>query len=111
MQKILISTFVVLFASVFLLSPRADAKQICGWYAIASCTRSQSDAANFASNGWGSVINTNQFSGLKRGYFCVVSGPQSKSSATRDKNAALADGVSTDIYIKRACADERSIGD
>jgi hypothetical protein len=89
----------------------AQARQVCGWYAIAACTRSQADAGDFAGNGWGAVINTNDYSGFRRGYFCVVSGPQSKSSATRDVRTANANGVAEGMYIKRACTDERNLGD
>lgn len=94
-----------LFASVISVSP-ASAKQVCGWYAIAACTTSFSDANQFMSKGWGYVINTNDFAGLKRGYYCVVSGPQSKSSAERDRRVATEGGVASDMYIKRACVDE-----
>ena len=88
-----------------------QAKSICGWYAIATCVQSEQAAGDFASRGWGAVIDTNKFAGLRRNYFCVVSGPQSNSSAQRDRRAAIANGVAADTYIKRACTDERNIGD
>jgi hypothetical protein len=84
----------------------AEAKQVCGWYAIASCTASHGDASAFMSRGWGYVINTTDFPGLKPGYFCVVSGPQSKSSAARNVRTAAANGVADGMYIKRACVDD-----
>ena len=37
--------------------------------------------------------------GLRGGLFCVVSGPQSKSSAWRDRNAAIANGVSKVVVL------------
>lgn len=89
----------------------ASAKDICGWYAIAYCTDSEAAAADFAGNGWGTVIDTNAYIGLRAGLYCVVSGPQSKSSAWRDREAAIANGVSGDVYIKKACTDEAGIGD
>lgn len=89
----------------------ASAKDICGWYAIAYCTSDEYVAADFANNGWGTVINTNAYVGLRAGLYCVVSGPQSKSSAWRDRAAAIENGVSNDAYIKKACTDESNIGD
>lgn len=89
----------------------AAAKNVCGWYVIAACSHSKAAADDVASNGWGSVIDTNKYSGLRRSYFCVVSGPQSKSSAISDRRNSVADGVSADAYIKRACTDARNIGD
>ncbi len=93
------------------VSPPASAADICGWYAIATCTSDEYAATNFANNGWGTVINTNEYVGLRAGLFCVVSGPQSKSSAFRDRDAAIANGVADDVYIKKACTDEANIGD
>ncbi len=89
----------------------ASAKDICGWYAIAYCTNNESAASDFAGNGWGTVIDTNAYVGLRAGLFCVVSGPQSKSSAWRDRESAIANGVAADVYIKKACTDEAGIGD
>lgn len=108
--KLLTNSAIVL-AVVFAQPVPVQAKQICGWYVIATCVHSKRDAENFANNGWGSVIDTNKYAGLRRNYFCVVSGPQSKSSAISDRRSAIADGVSADAYIKRACTDERNIGD
>ena len=89
----------------------AAAKPMCGWFAIAYCTQSQNAAGQFANNGWGAVIKTSKFTGFAPGQYCVVSGPQSKASAIRDRRAAIGNGVSDDVYIKRACADEADIGD
>jgi hypothetical protein len=96
---------------VFAEAAPVQAKQICGWYVIAACSHSKAAADDVASNGWGSVIDTNKYSGLRRSYFCVVSGPQSKSSAISDRRNSVADGVSADAYIKRACTDARNVGD
>ena len=90
----------------------ASAKQVCGWYAIASCSKSQDEADAFMTKGgWGQAIDTNKYVGLKAGLFCVVSGPQPKDSAKRDMAAAKANGVASDVYIKRACTDEANLGD
>jgi hypothetical protein len=91
---------------IALSSVPAAAKQVCGWYAIAACTRSFQDANEFMTKGWGFVINTTDFKGLKPGYFCVASGPQTKAGAGRDRNVAMADGVAAKMYIKRACVDD-----
>ena len=93
------------------VSQPASAKDICGWYAIATCTSDEYAATQFANDGWGTVINTNDYVGLRAGLFCVVSGPQSKASAFRDRDAAIANGVASDVYIKKACTDEANIGD
>ncbi len=108
--KSLAALAAVLAVAALSASPAA-AKRVCGWYAIASCTSDQTSAADFANDGWGSVIDTDDYSGLKRGLFCVVSGPQPKWSALRDRDNARANGVSDDTYIKRACTDESNIGD
>jgi hypothetical protein len=90
----------------------ASASQVCGWYAIATCTTSQADADAFMTKGgWGQTIDTNNYVGLKENLFCVVSGPQPKASAKRDMAAAKANGVAKDVYIKRACTDEKNLGD
>ncbi len=93
------------------ISQPASAKDICGWYAIAYCTSSEYAAIDFVNNGWGALINTNAYVGLRAGLYCVVSGPQSKSSAWRDRTAAIENGVSDDVYIKQACTDEANVGD
>lgn len=89
----------------------ASAKTICGWYVIAACTSSQDDAGKFANGGWGAVIDTNHFKGLAPDLFCVVSGPQPKASAKLDLKRARENNVAPNLYIKRACADEKYIGD
>lgn len=89
----------------------AQAKQVCGWYAIVFCSSSSDAAYDFANEGWGQVIRTSDYSGFRRGLFCVVSGPQSKASAQRDMRAARSNGVAADAYIKRACTDESNLGD
>jgi hypothetical protein len=100
-----------LLASTTFVLP-ASAKQLCGWYAIASCTTLQADADAFMTKGgWGQTIDTNNYVGLKENLFCVVSGPQPKASAKRDMAAAKANGVAKDVYIKRACTDEKNLGD
>jgi hypothetical protein len=101
----------LILASLIFAATPASAAQVCGWYAIASCTRVQSDAENFVNRGWGTVIDTTEYDGFAPGYFCVVSGPQSRSSAKRDVRAARANGISDEVYFKRACTDERNVGD
>ena len=98
-------------ASLVLFPMPARAADICGWYAIAFCSRSQDAARDFSGRGWGAVVSTNGFKGFKSGFYCVLSGPQSKASARRDMQMAMADGVAPDMYIKRACADDSLIGD
>lgn len=88
----------------------AAAKPVCGWYAVAACTTSHSDAINFASNGWGDVIDTTYYSNLADGYFCVVSGPQTKVGAMRDRNILISKGLSASAYVKRACVDDSNLG-
>jgi hypothetical protein len=89
----------------------AHAKTVCGHYAIAFCSPERKAAENFANDGWGTTIATKDYAGLRTGFYCVVSGPQPKASAERDRAAAIANGVSPSTYIKRACTDARNIGD
>ena len=93
------------------LTPAAEAKTICGWYAIAYCSTDRAAVGRFANNGWGAVIDTGHFRGFAPGRFCAVSGPQPKASAIQDRRNAIGNGVSDDVYIKRACADEYYTGD
>jgi hypothetical protein len=109
-MNILTKSALVLAALSGFAAP-AEAKRICGWDAIAACTHSFADANAFMSRGWGFVINTNDFAGLKPGYFCVGSGPQSKAGAARDRRVATANGVAKGIYIKRACVDDSRFGE
>ena len=89
----------------------ASPKQVCGWYAIAFCSPSQTEASTFANAGWGQVADTNKYKGFAPGQFCVVSGAQPKDSAQRDQTAAISNGVSASVYIKKACTDEANAGD
>jgi hypothetical protein len=111
MNRLLFAIAVSTFHLGMLLSTPAQAKQICGWYVIAFCSPSQAAADDFAGRGWGAAIDTDVFRGFRHGLYCVVSGPQSKVSAIRDRRSAIGDGVSDDAYIKRACADSSDIGD
>jgi hypothetical protein len=110
-SKLSLATTALSFASVIAASTAAEAKQMCGWYAIAYCSTSRPAVATFANNGWGAVINTTNFRGFAPGKFCAVSGPQSKDSAARDIGYAIANGTTKSAYMKRACADEKYIGD
>ena len=100
-------------ASHFAVAPEASAKsrQVCGWYVIAGCFGDRQSAGDMASNGWGAVIDTDDYDGFQPGHFCVVSGPQPRASAVNDRRNAIADGVSADAYIKRACTDAKNVGD
>jgi hypothetical protein len=90
---------------------QARSRQVCGWYVIAGCFGDRDAAGDMASKGWGAIIDTDDYEGFEPGHFCVVSGPQPKSSAIRDRRNSIADGVSPDAYIKRACTDPRNVGD
>jgi hypothetical protein len=102
---------VLAVATCLLVPVSANAKPVCGWYAIALCSGAKSDAVKFANRGWGSVIRTNDYAGFAPGYYCVVSGPQPRASAMQDRRYAINSGVSNDTYIKRACTDEANVGD
>jgi hypothetical protein len=89
----------------------AHAKTVCGHYAIAFCAPDRKAAETFANGGWGSTIATQDYAGLRTAFYCVVSGPHPQASAERDRAAAITNGVSPSTYIKRACTDDRNIGD
>lgn len=101
------------FLALGVLTPQpATAKQVCGWYAIVSCSSSLAAAqAATLKHGWGAILETSKYKGLKPGTYCIGSGPQPKASAVRDRKAAIAQGISRSTYIKHACTDERNIGD
>ena len=101
----------IVIVGTALFIPPAEAKQVCGWYAIAFCSPSRDQATAFTNGGWGQTIETRKYQGLQPGLFCVASGPQPKASAERDRAAAIRNGVSATTYIKNACTDETNIGD
>jgi hypothetical protein len=98
-------------AGLLMTSAPVSAKNVCGWYAVVFCSPSEAKAITFVNGGWGALIKTKDYKGFKSGLYCVVSGPQPKSSALRDRKAAIAQGISASTYIKRACTDEKNIGD
>ena len=100
----------LVFAAVALVTTSANAKQVCGWYAIVFCSLSM-DAVNANNKGCGAIIDTNKYAGFAKGQFCLASGPQPKASAQRDRAAALKQGVTKSAYIKRACTDKKNAGD
>ena len=74
------------------------ARAACGWYAIGTCARTPPRNPM----GW-AIVNTSNVSGFRAGFFCVVSGPQTRRGATRDRNILRSNwGVRT-AYIKRGC--------
>ncbi len=89
----------------------AQAKQVCGWYAIIFCSSDEAKAIEVVNKGWGAILETNKYTGLKRGLYCVASGPQPRASAMRDRKAAIAQGSPSTSYIKRACTDAKNVGD
>lgn len=103
--------FVFTFAAVLPIATTCRAENVCGWYAIAFCSKSKAAAQDFAGQGWGAAISTVDYIGLKSGLHCVVSGPQSKASALRDRQSAISQGVADDVYVKRACTDINNVGD
>lgn len=109
-MKSALTPALALALSTFLAVPAA-AKDVCGWFAIFACSKSKQAVINAAGSGWGAVIDTDDYIGLRAGLYCSVSGPQSKAGARRDRNNAVADGVSSSAYIKRACTDENNLGD
>ena len=105
-------TFAAVSLAAMLAGPApAEARQVCGWYAIAFCSPTEGAAVTFMNKGWGQLIVTSYYSGLRPGFFCVASGPQSKTSAMQDRAAARRNGVSLSAYIKRACVDDSRLGD
>jgi hypothetical protein len=98
------------FAALSTAAP-ANAKQTCGWYAVAFCSRSEAATTAFISKGWGILIDTSAFSNFPKGQYCGVSGPQSKASAERDRRAALKNGVSKSVTVRRSCADSAVFND
>ena len=89
----------------------AHAKPVCGWYAIAFCSPDRAATSKFLNKGWGALVETQKYQGLKPGLWCAASGPQPRASALRDQAAAISNGVSASAYIKQACTDSTNIGD
>jgi hypothetical protein len=86
----------------------ANAKDICGWYAIIYCSPSEAGAIS-ANKGWGSMIHTSAYRGFAPNRFCLGSGPQPKWSARLDRERALNSGVAKSAYIKYACTDSSNL--
>jgi hypothetical protein len=97
--------------SFAMTAPSASAKQVCGWYAIISCSSARAEAVEVVNKGWGTILDTDDYNGLAPGLFCVASGPQPKASAVRDLASANEQGLSDSAYIKRACTDAKNVGD
>ena len=107
----ILSTALVGLAALTVIPAVANARDVCGWYVIISCSTDRQAAVDVVNKGWGALINTNQYVGLKHGLYCVVSGPQPKASAWSDRAAAIAQGYAgSDAYIKEACTDSRNVG-
>ena len=102
MKTIAKATAVVLsvFGITALPAPEAHAQQ-CGWFAIGSCTT----ASRYPKNpmGWG-MVKTSEVQGFRNGYRCIVSGPQTKSGARRDRNILKNRWGIRSAYIKRGCS-------
>jgi hypothetical protein len=95
---------IALTAALVLGAVPAQAEPNCGWYAIAMCSKSHERADAFANkSGWGEVLITNNYQDLREGYYCVVSGPQSRANALADRDDARDNGISDSTYVKRAC--------
>ena len=77
------------------------ASAACGWYAIGGCTRQSSGYPNNPM-GW-YIVNTNNVSGFRRGYYCIASGPQTKRGAQRDRRILRQQWGVSSAYIKRGC--------
>jgi hypothetical protein len=100
----------LLILALVLSGPHLAAAQAnapaCGWYAFTDCKPSFDEAKAFAvSSGSGYVVNTSSpaYPNFQSGYFCVVTGPLDKTSATNTANYWRSIGVSPDAYIKSAC--------
>lgn len=98
MKKFALLAFAVITLPA-ILSHEAAAQQ-CGWYAIGHCTAKPSWPNN--PMGW-AVVDTSRVQGFRNGYQCIVSGPQSKSGATRDRNILRKQWKVRSAYIKRGC--------
>lgn len=95
----------LLAASLLLacLPTTVGANQDC-WYAIAFCSADKTEAEAFLSKGWGKL-----FWGLKPGQWCVATGPQSRTSARRDRFDAIHSGVSAATHLRNHCTDATSV--
>ena len=88
------------------LNGRVRVAQACGWYAIASCGRSLRAAQQFSRRmGVGYVLDTSShsFPNFRPGFFCVVSGPMSRSRALGMAREWRYEGLAPDAYAKNAC--------
>jgi hypothetical protein len=100
-----------LVVALLLGAAPAQAKEVCGWYAIAFCSSDRTSAEDFVNDGWGAIIDTDDYDGLRGGLYCAVSGPQPRWSALRDRDNARKNGVSDTTYIKRACTDDSNLSE
>ena len=82
--------------------PFKMAQSSCPYYVILGCFGPLYEANQRASEIGGRVIDTNQVSGFRNGYYCVVDGPHNSKSYANSLRRSWLDTV-YDAYVKSSC--------
>jgi hypothetical protein len=103
MKRALLTTLAVI--TTISASPAVQAaSQECGWFAILHCSKSNAEAIQRQeTDAPGQIIKTNDFEGLRPGYYCIINGPMKRNEAKGyiKQFASHIQGA----YVKRACGD------
>ena len=102
LATILLATGMVSAQAVENSKPFKIAQSACPYYVILGCFGLLYEANQRAGEIGGRIIDTNQVSGFRNGYYCVVDGPHNnKSYANSLRRSWL--GTVYDAYVKSGC--------
>ena len=82
--------------------PFRIAQSSCPYYVILGCFGPLYDANQRSSAIGGRVVDTNQVSGFRNGYYCVVDGPHNRKSYAYTLRQSWL-GTVHDAYVKKGC--------
>ena len=98
----LMATGIVSVHSAEASKPYKIAQSSCPYYVILGCFGPLYEANQRSSAIGGRVIDTNQVSGFRNGYYCVVDGPHDRKSYANTLRQSWL-GTVHDAYVKRGC--------
>ena len=79
--------------------------EICGWYAIGGCFKTEAKAQRQADKiDPFRVVRTDDVPNFHKGWYCVTNGPTTEANAIFDRYT-LQDAGIADAYIKEGCVD------
>ncbi len=82
--------------------PLKIAQASCPYYVILGCFGPLYEANQRSSAIGGRVVDTNQVSGFRNGYYCIVDGPHNRKNYAYTLRQSWL-GTVHDAYVKRGC--------